>query len=157
MVLATKGGGKSSTLAALFAAGHEILADDLVVIDQGNAMPGPRFVDLKEDPESVVGAPLAHDLHVDRRRIILPDAGAPIPLAGVLILEWGEDLNVESVPVGNRLALGLGHRTLDETDPRLLLELARIPMWIVRRPPDLRLLPEIVAVLEDLTTREVLT
>ena len=63
MVLAQKGGGKSSTMAALFTAGHEILADDLVVIDQGIVMPGPRFVDLKEEatrPQALPGATPDH-------------------------------------------------------------------------------------------------
>jgi hypothetical protein len=150
MVLAEKGGGKSSTMAALFAAGYSILADDLVVLEGGLVMPGPRFVDLKEDPESVVGKPLAHELLLERRRIILPDAGLPVQLEGALLLEWGERVEVLPVPVVDRLALSIGHRTLNETDPRLLLGLARTPMWVIRRPPDIRCLPEVVAQLARL-------
>ncbi len=151
IVLAAKGGGKSTTLAALFDAGHEILTDDLIILDEGRVLPGPRCIDLKEEPESVVGRPVAYERFGDRRRIFLPEAESAVPLAGVLLLEWGERVGLEPVPVARRLEVSIGHRTLNETDPRLLLLLAAVPMWVLRRPPVVDNLDEVAARLANLS------
>jgi hypothetical protein len=154
MVLAEKSGGKSSTMAGLYSAGFPILADDMVVIDSGMVMPAPRFVDLKEDPEPIIGRPLPHIRVNERRRIILPPAGPPVPLEGAVILEWGDSVAIERVPVSMRLELIAGHRTLPETKPLLMFEMARVPTWIVRRPFRIESLTEVIEVLADLAEAE---
>lgn len=149
MVLAAKGGGKSSTLAALHAAGHEILTDDLVILREGQILAGPRCIDLKDDPESVLGRPMVHERFGERRRILLPDHEQPVPLGGAFLLEYDEHLGLEPIPGGERIMKASDHRALDKTDPRLILELAKVPMWTLKRPRDLARLGDVVRLLTE--------
>lgn len=149
MVVAEKGGGKSSTLAALHLAGFQVMTDDLIIVADGDVMPGPRCIDVKEDPGRLLGAPVRHTRHGDRRRILLPDIAGPVPLAGAILLAWGERVQVEPVPVRSRLASLVPHRTLQETDPAVMLQLASVPTWTVTRPRSLESLPVVVDHIRD--------
>jgi hypothetical protein len=149
MILATKGGGKSSTLAALHTAGHVILTDDLVIVSEGRILAGPRCIDLKVDPESILGREMVHERLGERRRILLPDHEQPVPLGGAFLLEYGEHIGLEPVPVGERIMKASDHRALDKTDPRLVLGLAKVPMWTLKRPRDLARLGDVVKLLSN--------
>ncbi|MFN2506155.1 MAG: hypothetical protein ABR540_18390 [Acidimicrobiales bacterium] len=48
-ILGERGSGKSSTLAWLAAQGLGIVADDLLVVNEGNVAAGPRCIDLRPD------------------------------------------------------------------------------------------------------------
>ena len=46
--LGKRGDGKSTMLAWLSAHGHEIVCDDVLIADEGNALAGPRCIDLRQ-------------------------------------------------------------------------------------------------------------
>ncbi len=150
MVLADKGGGKSSTLAALHLAGLEVLADDLIVVGDGIVFPGPRCVDVKEDPGALLGEDVPYTRHGARRRILLPTSAGPVPLAGAVLFEWGDGLHADRLSAADRLVRLIPHCTLRETDPRVLLGLAGVPTWVVTRPRSVQCLPDVVECLADL-------
>ena len=152
MVLGTKGGGKSSTLAALTMAGVEVLTDDLIVVDEGRVLAGPRCVDLKEDPGILLGGEVPYRQHGERRRILLGATSLSSPLAGAVMLRWGERLEMKWVPARDRLDRLIPCRTLEEADPRVLLRLATVPTVVLTRPRTIGALPEVVAALCELAS-----
>ncbi|MDQ8046074.1 MAG: hypothetical protein AAGC46_14970 [Solirubrobacteraceae bacterium] len=157
-VLAERSVGKSTTMASLARAGHGIVTDDLLVIDDRlHAHAGPRSIDLRA--ESAVDFPEAEelrpDLHHERSRFRLTPGPVPasVPLAGFIRLEWSED-GVSTTPVRpvDRLAV-IGHTysvSARMKNPRLSLDLAALPMYVVARPPRLSSIPETIAALESL-------
>ncbi len=138
VVMGESGGGKSSLLGALFLAGCEVLVDDLVVLDGGDCFAGPRCVDLKldaarsmgvEDRTTVVRAS-------QRRRLTLAPVGGRRPVAGFVVLGWGERIAVDRLSPSAGFATLAVHRrvgALGAEHPHLL-ELAGLPMLALRRP-----------------------
>jgi hypothetical protein len=95
-VLGGRGAGKSSLLAALALHGHEVVADDLLVLVGGHCLAGPRCVDLR--PEMVSELKLAALPWVRssrRRRLALAPCQAQFPLRGCVYLEFGDDVTAE--------------------------------------------------------------
>jgi hypothetical protein len=93
VLMADSGGGKSTFLAALALAGVEVLVDDLVVIDDGECLAGPRCIDLR--PEAVQQLPLdgwatTPVRSTSRRRLELEPCRARWPILGFVELVWGE-------------------------------------------------------------------
>jgi len=153
-VMADKAGGKSSTMACIARGGGEVLTDDLLVLNTGCALAGPRAVDLREDVAAqfacrhlgIVGAR-------ERWRISLPGCRPRARLRAIVALAWSDRLMVESLPVGERVrrlidacALGPGR-----IEPGGLMELATLPMWLVSRPRDLGCLDEVVELMYSVT------
>jgi hypothetical protein len=133
-LLGDKGGGKSSTLAALLHRGHVVLSDDVLVLDGLTVFAGPRAVDLRGgelggERLGVVGA---------RERWRLQPAAAPlaVPLNGVVHLRWGERLAVTPMVPAARLAALIAQRVFrpDGDDALSLLDLAALPTWLLERP-----------------------
>jgi hypothetical protein len=107
VLLAAREGGKSTTLAVLAGDGHLVLADDLVVLDGDRVLTGPRSVDLR--PGSIG----AGDLTVregSRSRLVLGPAPPSVPLAGFVLLQWGDRSGLVAVPPARRFGLLQGAR-----------------------------------------------
>lgn len=137
-VLGHKGAGKSTTLAELDRAGHAVLADDLLILHEGAALRGPRFIDLRPSaaprfPEAIDAGRLGL-----RHRHRLPLGAAPehAPFGGWLLPEWGDEVRAE--PVAPHARIGLLAELLSvraaPKDPAMLLDLAAQPMLRIARP-----------------------
>lgn len=99
------GKGKSTTVAAWYAEGHPVLADDVTAIDPDTGFVLPSFPKIKLDPESasVVDA----DLTPAEKSDVLPrryyataqeERADPVPLGGVYVLDEGPEIRIEDVP-----------------------------------------------------------
>lgn len=137
-VLADREGGKSSTLARLALEGVPIVCDDVLVIEEDTALAGPRAIDLREGPARAlgVGDPLGVVGTRERWRMSLVEIEATLPLAGWVHLTWADGLALERLPVSSRLRRLAEQRAvaLTPTDPGLLLRLAALPSFELRRP-----------------------
>ncbi len=151
-LLGSKGAGKSTTALTLSGLGHPVLSDDVLIVEDGQVLAGPRFTDLRHD------APGAEDLGVVglRRRWRLPLPAAPwsAPLGGWFVLDWGDEFSSASVPAPERFgALIDAYSFADEPiEPRALLALSGHPMLRVTRPRDLDQLDAFGDYLAELAT-----
>jgi hypothetical protein len=155
LVLASPGGGKTSTMAWLaLEAGLEVFADDQVNVRDGMAHAGPSCLDLRPDAAHRLGAAgLATPVRAgDRLRLELkPPTRLCAPPVRVAVLEWGSELEISTVPPRQRLGLLCPHRTaqLAPGDPRVPLDLAALPMLRLRRPRTFDCLPAVARALID--------
>lgn len=146
-VLGDKEAGKSSTLAWLALAGHPVLADDLVVLDGGSVLAGPRSIDLRE-PSALqlgVGEPLGRIGLRNRWRLQLPPAPTALPLRGWIVLTWGDGPpSLHALEGAARLQAILPHRAvrLTPTDPGRLVALSALPCHELCRPRAWSSLPD---------------
>jgi len=155
VVLADKGGGKSTTLAWL-AAEHAVpvLSDDLVIVEDGLALAGPRCLDLRAQP-AVRCLALADSQPVrgtDRLRMTLAPGPAQAPLAGTVVLQWGSRLTMTAVRIPDRVRRLLPYRMFADrlaVAPNSILELCAVPMLILTRPHGERGLREAAKALAD--------
>jgi hypothetical protein len=138
--------GKSSTLAWLARNGHQVVADDVLILRNGTAYAGPRSIDLRQDAAERFGIGTALGVVGTRPRwrVALPPIDSELPFRGWIFLAWGERL--EPVRLGaseclKRLVAQLALR-VPPADPAYLLELATLPAWELRRPRDWRLLDQ---------------
>ncbi len=130
VVVGDKGAGKSSALGWLATNGHQVLTDDLVVLDGPSVLAGPRCLDLRPDAAAHLG--VGEDLGVvgarERWRLALPAGPLRLPLAGWVLPRWGEVTEVARVPPLARLGQLMPHLTLRRPlDAARLLELASLP------------------------------
>lgn len=137
-IIGDKGAGKSTFVAALSDAGLQVLTDDLIVIEHGQALIGPRFVDLRAGAARRFAA--AEDVgRVGlRRRYRLPLGPAPAsaPFRGWFTLTWGDDFSTMPVAPHERLAALMPALKVrvTPTAPRDLFALTTLPAFDVRRP-----------------------
>ena len=157
-LLGVKGSGKSTLAAAMAANGHAVVCDDMLALRGGTAFAGPRCVDLRTDAAVRLG--MGHDLRTDgprpRWRVGLAPLDAELPLAGWVLLTWGERLDLVRVAPRDVLACLGSHQTWPHPpiDPSTLLDLAARPAWELRRPRDWSSLADVVGALETvLATR----
>jgi hypothetical protein len=150
--------GKSSTLAWLASRGIPVVCDDMLVLRGRTALAGPRSIDLRRDAAAALG--LGDEIGVvgtrERWRLRVAAVEPELELRGWIFLEWGEELAVEPLPVSERLARLLRARAalLPPTDPTAVLELARLPGLVVRRPRNLdQLRPTLEAVTDAIQKR----
>ena len=146
-LLAPKGGGKSTTLGRLAASGVTVLADDLVVVDAGSVLAGPRCVDLPTETVSLLGLEdaVSADARHAKHRLTLPPVAPATRLAGVVLLEWGDDVLLDEVPGRDRPATLLRHLMLwpRAEQPAALMDVMALPMLRLRRPRDPASLPAV--------------
>ena len=140
VVLGPRTAGKSSLLASLHSLGCGIVADDVVVVEEGTCFAAPRTLDLRlEAAERLgLGVPLGRVGARERWRVELGPVPPRTPLRGFVYLEWAETLGVDPVLGHERLA-GLGaHLTIPGTpvDASAFFELASLPSVRFRRPRD---------------------
>ncbi|MGH9172110.1 MAG: hypothetical protein ACRD0Z_14775 [Acidimicrobiales bacterium] len=126
--------GKSSLLATMAVAGHDVVADDSVVSDGDVVFAGPRCVDLR-DPTPAAGRPLRQVRDGTRWRLALPHGQASCPVAGWLFLRWGDDLSLARVPASQLLGRLARYRARAHlaSEPSVLLRLANRPAWVLTR------------------------
>ena len=138
-VIGPKGSGKSTTMACLAREGHAVVCDDLAVVDDGAVLAGPRCLDLREETAERLGGATPLGLVGARERWRLPLGTVPVrvPLRGWIVLTWGDELAVESVPAAKRLPLLAAQRTLGLEPARAsdFLAVGSLPMLELRRPP----------------------
>ncbi len=99
-VIGEREAGKSTLLAAVAALGGVVLADDLLVVDSGNAFSGPRTLDLRQGAAEWFGG--TRSLGVagarERWRIDLGPAPSSVPLGGWIVPSWSDTTKVERRP-----------------------------------------------------------
>lgn len=139
-VVGDRGAGKSSTLAWLALDGHEIVADDILVLERGSAYAGPRSIDLRRDTAQRLGVGTALGVVGTRPRwrIGLPQVRDGLPLRGWIFLGWGAEPQTRRLSGSQCLTRLVAHIGLRKTgaDPAALLELATLPAWDLQRPRD---------------------
>lgn len=154
VVIGDKGLGKSSTVAWLGLHGHPVLTDDLLVVDAGAALAGPRCIDLRPDAARHLraGEPMGVVGGRERWRLPLGPVPARVPIRGWIALSWGDRVHAEPVPPAERLLLLAGARSLrvPPARPEALVELSRLPAWRLSRPPGWRTMPAVAARIREL-------
>jgi hypothetical protein len=136
-VLGDRGAGKSSLLAALALAGHEVVADDLLVLDGDDCFAGPRCVDLRPDAVAELGlGALPSVRSTERRRLVLAPCQGRFALRGCIYLEWGERVAAEALTPGEHLGLLTAQRRIAGMGANVeqLLGLSGLPAFRLRRP-----------------------
>jgi hypothetical protein len=132
--------GKSSTLAWLALHDHPIVADDVLVLEDGSAFAGPRSIDLREDTADrlEVGRALGVVGARHRWRVTLPQIDPELPFHGWVFLDWGDGIDARRLSGSDCLRRLIQNLTLrvSSTSPASLLELATLPAWELRRPRD---------------------
>jgi hypothetical protein len=133
-VIGEQGSGKSSLLAQLGATGETVMADDLVVLEDGAVLAGPRCVDLRTPALELIdpGRPTQAVRAGGRHRLLVDPAPLAVPLRGWMFLSWGSRLRVQRLGPGERLRRLSRERSAGSG----LLELARLPGWELERPRD---------------------
>jgi hypothetical protein len=138
VVLGGKESGKSTTLAWLALHGAPVLADDLLIVDGGAALAGPRCIDLREHSAAGLGAgePLGVVGVRERWRVPLGPAPARAPLRGWITLAWDDEVAVDTLRGPERMLALLPHRSvqLAPQTPQALMELSSLPVRRLRRP-----------------------
>lgn len=146
-VLGQKEAGKSTTLAALAARAVPIVADDVVVVEDGRVFAGPRCLDVR-DGSDTDGIPARNG---ERTRVGLPPIEPWLPLRGIVSLAWGPSVELEPLPPADRLVRLAAHRwdpgRLRPTGP---VELSALPAWELRRPGSVASLPAVCDLLVEL-------
>ena len=115
IIMGDKGAGKSTTASSLLAAGHRLIADDIVAFDlAAGARLLPAFGQVKLssaalaqlDPPRVTVRPQVHAA-IDKHRVLIPaDQLAPVtPLARIYAIERGRALSVSPVPIPAAISL----------------------------------------------------
>jgi hypothetical protein len=136
-VLGDRGAGKSSLLAALAAAGRDVVADDLLVLDGGDCFAGPRCVDLRPDAVVELGlGTLPPVRSTERRRLVLEPCQGRLALHGCIYLEWGERIAIEPLTPGEHLGRLTAQRRIAGLGANVdqLLGLSGLPAFRLRRP-----------------------
>jgi hypothetical protein len=145
-LLGEKGAGKSSTLAQLFLDGVVVMADDVLVIRDGNAITGPRCLDLREETAKRlgIGEALGKVGERERWRVPMPTADLELPFGGFVELTWSDRTSLEPVASAARLSLLVRHFALRLWPPSWtdILAYASLPTYRLSRPRSLRSLPE---------------
>jgi hypothetical protein len=170
---AHKGGGKSTTAAALYARGHALVTDDVLAVDRSStgtqtARPGVPLLKLwpqaatavGEDPEQLVrlapGAEkrlrLVHERFEERR----------LPLKCLIVLSVGEARRLTVLRPNDALVAVVTHsylarfarRQVDGDIARSLFHrctsfLASVPVYLLERPASLAAVPALAAFLEE--------
>jgi hypothetical protein len=152
-VMGAKDAGKSTTLAHLAAKGRGIVADDVLIIDNGHAFAGPRCVDLREGAADWLGQGESINTIGERRRwrVHVPAIPPVVPLRGWILPTWGDRIELEPVPALRRLPLLYANLALTQIPryPDRLLSLAALKFLVFRRPRRWEAMEEAAATLLD--------
>jgi hypothetical protein len=146
-VVGPKEAGKTTTLAWLALQGCEVLADDMLIIDDGRALAGPRALDLRPDAVRILDLldRTREGRGGERRRLELGPVAHEVRLDGLVFLAWGDRVELTALPPSERL-----QRIAGATSPRrpggerAPIDLVRLPAWELRRPRNVAALPEVL-------------
>jgi hypothetical protein len=137
-VLGAKEAGKSTTVALADQLGSVIITDDLLVIEDGMALAGPRCIDLRT--EAAQALQVGEDLGVvgrrERWRIRVAACPPSVPMGGFIVPSWGTD-EIRVLPPVVRLQSLCSNSALQGVtinDPEQYLRLASLPMVSWSRP-----------------------
>jgi hypothetical protein len=137
-LIGSREAGKSSTLATLASRGYGLVCDDMLVLAGPTPLAGPRSVDLRADAAKRLGAgePIGVTGARERWRLRLPPVRGDLALAGWVFLAWGDELSVRALGPAERLSRLLEERgvRLPPARPEVLVDLAELPAWELRRP-----------------------
>ena len=161
--------GKSTTATALYAAGHRLITDDVIVTspdDLTTVLPG--FSQIRLDPEAVAASlnvdpdsvPRLHSTGEKRTSQADKDFDlTPVPLFSIYVLDWGDDFEIERLPQDEAFVQLLTHsyaqRFLGNTGATQthfdqITHLARtVPVYRFTKPRDFDRLPELVQFIEN--------
>lgn len=146
-VIGDKEDGKSTLLGWVARADDvEILTDDLLVVDEGRILAGPRCIDLRPGSHAVMEG--EHEGQVvrggTRSRLMLPPCRPWAALAAIVELAWGSEERVTMTRLNMDEALPalLAHTQRVEEGARLL-DLLSVPVWRLSRPRSWESLPEV--------------
>jgi hypothetical protein len=127
-------------LAWLVKSGYPIVCDDILVVDNDQAMAGPRCIDLRQGAADYfqLGTYIGRLGTRERWRAQVPPVPATSPFRGWVVPAWADDVRVEPVPAAQRLPLLVAQRGLQvpETDDGKWLDLLTRPMTSFQRPQD---------------------
>jgi hypothetical protein len=138
-VMADSCGGKTSFLAMLALAGVEVLADDLLVVEGGECVAGPRSLDLRPevvDPLGLSDRATTPVRSISRRRLPLLPCEGRWQLAGFVELGWGDSVTVQRLEPAASLAALARHRRVHGLGAEFaqLLALVDLPVLRLTRP-----------------------
>ena len=160
-ILGPKGAGKSTFL-AWFAGldGGAALTDDVLVVDRsGQALSGPRCIDLRRDAADRFGPAEALGMvgARERWRLTIGSAPASAPLRGWIQLQWGETTELQPLSPSATFSAITGNLALRilPPDPEDLLELAALPAWRLVRPRNFDALRDLEPVLRRILVADV--
>ena len=150
-LVGTRKTGKSTLAYACHRAGLTILTEDVLVLEGLRAFAGPRCLDLRVGVE---GAEVVRD---ERHRVTLPPAPAEAPLAGVVYLSWGDEVQPTLRPLDpgerlKRLADGSRGDAPWRGDIELV-EVAALPGYELCRSPSGRARDAAALLLAELSAR----
>jgi hypothetical protein len=176
--LGVKGAGKSTIAAALYARGHQLIADDLVALDVESprlplALPGFGQFKLWPEPAAVAlgedGEALPRLYALSEKRVRMVDSRLvqrPVPLRQIYVLGRSPSPHIEPLRpqeamiqlLANLYAARLGQQLLQTTGARHFLQcadLARvIPAYRLGWPQSLGALPVTVQLVEEHLARD---
>jgi hypothetical protein len=139
-VIGEREAGKSTLLAGLALRGTPVLTDDMLIVDGDLPLPAPRSIDLRPSAAQHfgVGEPLGVVGARERWRLRLAPIAESAPLRGWVFLSWGDRVETSPLTAQTRVARLGAQRglRLAPRDPARLLDLAALPAWELRRPPE---------------------
>lgn len=165
--------GKSTTAASLYAAGHRLLTDDIIVLDPSDGRTvHPGFSQVRLDPEAVAKGlgmdpddiPRLHEGYA--KRTARAEQGfdlTPIPLGHIFVLNWGDEFGLE--PLKGREAFTqllthsyaqrfLGNISATPTHFKHISNLVdAVPVSRLTKPADLDRIPELITLVRDAMTQ----
>ena len=133
-------------------AGYGVLTDDVLVIEAGKALAGPRCLDLRQEAAAHFdfGEPLGMVGNRERWRVPLGPATPTTALGGWITLKWAEEVLVKSVPFAQRIArltAAKGMLSSLAGGPVCWLDFAALPLIEFSRPKRWSDLDEAMALL----------
>jgi hypothetical protein len=169
--MAHKGGGKSTTASALHDRGHDMITDDLVVLDdlEGQLTVRTGFEEVKLWPDTLEALGFCTEELVKVNPVVEKRARPlngqlvkePVHLRAIYVLAYGPEIAVEPLNPKEAFFAVMPHwygaqfqgdllPLLDPTDHlqavRHLVD--RVPVYRFRRPPDLKLLDTVARCIE---------
>ena len=154
-ILAGRGGGKSTLLAALTDRGCRVIADDQIAVRDGMVLAGPRGVDLREGSAARFGHLPGRPVRAGERfRLAVPEGAPEVPLGGWIVLDEAEQVGVTEVRGAARLDVLGSHRMirLPSAVPAELLRLASFPTVRLAYPRRWDRLAAVVEQVRGITT-----
>lgn len=167
-----KGGGKSTTAAALYARGHAMITDDILAVAPGSGTPQvvSAFPQLKLYPSSATAALGDHpssleelSKHITKRARAVRDgfqASASVPLSAIYVLDRGPHLRAVKITeqqafvelVRYSYNVAQLRQVEDPGLPALFQRYAdlvtHVPLWALQRQENLAALPNIAQLIE---------
>jgi hypothetical protein len=153
MLISAEGGfGKTTLSAAFHMHGHRLLGEDLAAVDpSGVVYPAQALFRLRQESanrlrERLGDVDVVHEINGNTHFEIVAERrgdSAPVPLSGVILLEWSDDgIDLRPLPAADaigrlwRKAFYLKGGGAEATFQRLADLVESVPVHVLRRPRD---------------------